>query len=437
MLARRRLPFVLLAALVTVNPLAPADPPAHPGRGDWSGPGAFVPYDMPYLQLTTDRSFVVRWRSREPVVGAVQYGTAADALDQVVTEPQAATDHELRIEGLEPATMYWYVPLAGGEPLAIDGPCHAVTHPVPGTPVPTRVWVVADPQGYYDGAIHTRDAYLRVAGERRTDVFLSVGDDIRFFEIYGPVFRNTAFWPAMGNHDVADFGREGVEAYYAARTLPENAEAGGTASGTERYYSFDFGDVHFICLSSELASMAADGAQVAWLTEDLAATRAHWRIAYWHRPPYTRGRYDSDADGQMGVIRRNLLPVLEAGGVDLVLNGHCHIWQRSGLLDGHYGTSDTITDANRRDAGDGKPDGDGPYRKVPGPHGGTVYVIAGSSVLGSPEPLEHPAMISGSNALGTTVLDIEGDRLHVRYLNGRGDVVDEFAIEKPRASGGD
>lgn len=420
------LAVLLMVAGVTVL----ADPPAHPGRSDWKGLGTFIPYDLPYVQLTTDTSFVVRWRSRTPVIGGLRAGLARDAMPLSAGESSPATDHEIRLAGLKPGTKYFYALTADGKPLAVEGECSAVTHPLPGQPTPTRIWVVADPQSYFDGAVQTREAYLKFTGDRRTDVFLSVGDDIRFFEIYSPVFRATAFWPTIGNHDVADLGKKGVEAYYANRTLPAGGEAGGTPSGSEHYYSFDYGDTHLICLNPELEPLTAKSPMLTWLARDLAATKARWRIAYWHRPPYIRGRYDSDTDDLMTTIRQKLLPVLEAGGVDLVLNGHCHVWQRTGLLSGHYGKSDTLTEANRLNYGDGKPDGNGPYRKKPGPNGGTVYVVAGSSVLGSPEPKEHPAVLFGSNALGTTVIDVQGGRLHTRYLDARGKTIDQFVIEK-------
>jgi hypothetical protein len=293
--------------------------------------------------------------------------------------------------------------------------------------------VVADPQGYFDGADMTRDAYLKFTGERGTDVWLTVGDNLRMFEIYRKLLMTTPIWPTIGNHDVADHGRDGLKAYYDALTVPTKGEAGGEPSGTKQYYSFDYSNIHFVCLNSEDGSLKSDGEMVKWLEKDLASTKALWRIAYFHRPPYTRGRYDSDADGRMGEVRQYVLPVLEKHGVDLVLNGHCHIWQRSGLLNGHYGKSDTITDANKLDSGDGREDGDGVYRKKAGANQGTVYVIAGSSVLGSPEPKEHPALVKGVSKLGTTVIDVDKGRLDVRYLDAEGKTLDYFTIVKTPA----
>jgi len=62
-----------------------------------------------------------------------------------------------------------------------------------------------------------------------------------------------------------------------------------------------------------------------WLRTDLRANQRDWTIVYFHHPPYSRGSHDSDeADTRMGDVREHLLPVLEAGGADLVLTGHSH-----------------------------------------------------------------------------------------------------------------
>ena len=58
-------------------------------------------------------------------------------------------------------------------------------------------------------------------------------------------------------------------------------------------------------------------------------------------------------------MRANLLPIMEAGGVDLCLTGHSHSYERSFLLDGHYGVQTTLTETMKIDAGDGRPAGKG------------------------------------------------------------------------------
>ena len=96
----------------------------------------------------------------------------------------------------------------------------------------------------------------------------------------------------------------------------------------------------------------ADEGAVARLEADLAATDQDWIIAFWHPPSYTKGSHDSDTEIRLIEMRENLLPILENHGVDLVLTGHSHSYERSFLLDGHYGTSDTLTEEMQVDPGD-------------------------------------------------------------------------------------
>src|SRR5205823_9520894 len=130
------------------------------------------------------------------------------------------------------------------------------------------------------------------------------------------------------------------------------------------------------------SSRSPGGAMLTWLEQDLSANTNDWLIAFWHRPPYSFGTHNSDFEFNMVEMRENAVPILEAHGVDLVLNGHSHNYERSYLMDGHYGSSTTLTPSMIKDSGNGQPDGTGPYVKNglgPTPHQGAVYVVAGSS----------------------------------------------------------
>jgi hypothetical protein len=93
-------------------------------------------------------------------------------------------------------------------------------------------------------------------------------------------------------------------------------------SGTERYYAFDHGNIHFICLDSQGSGRIATDPMLRWLAADLAATTQKWIIAFWHHPPYTKGSHDSDSELELIEMRENALSILEAGGADLVVTGH-------------------------------------------------------------------------------------------------------------------
>ena len=95
-----------------------------------------------------------------------------------------------------------------------------------------------------------------------------------------------------------------------------------------------------------------------WLQQDLEANTNEWLIAFWHSPPYTKGSHNSDNlddnFGNMTLMRTNFVSLLESYGVDLVLSGHSHIYERSYLMHGHYGFSPSLQPTMVRDRGSGQ-----------------------------------------------------------------------------------
>ena len=228
----------------------------------------------------------------------------------------------------------------------------------------------------------------------------------------------------------------------------ESGESGGIPSHTAAYYAFDIGNIHFLSLDSygkaDGKRMAdTTGPQMEWIKKDLeAATDAAWIIVYWHHPPYSKGSHDSDSEIELVEMRQNFLPVLEQAGVDLVLSGHSHAYERSYLLDSHYGLSSTFTNAMKKDGGSGRPAETGAYRKPSrgqAPHEGAVYAVAGSAGQVSGGALNHPAMFLSLGRLGSLVLDFNGARIDATFLDESATpvVLDTFSLLKggpqPRA----
>jgi hypothetical protein len=176
---------------------------------------------------------------------------------------------------------------------------------------------------------------------------------------------------------------------------------------------------------------------LTWLEQDLAQNTRDWLIVFFHHPPYSKGSHDSDnladSGGRMADMRANVLPLLEAYGVDLVLSGHSHSYERSFLLDGHYGLSGTLTETMKLDAGDGREGGTGAYHKNDtgaAAHQGAVYVVPGSAGQISGGTLNHPAMRVSLNTLGSFLLEVDGDRLDARFITSTGAVGDAFTMTK-------
>jgi PKD repeat protein len=273
---------------------------------------------------------------------------------------------------------------------------------------------------------------------------------MNLFEIYPRSLRQTVLYPTQGNHDLFD-SDAGTFPYYDMFSLPELGEAGGVPSGTEEYYAVDFGNVHLVVLSSMNVIFGGFGDDMlAWLAADLADVTEDWIIVTFHHPPYSKGGHDSDdpldSNGRLIWMRENAVPIFDDYGVDLVLTGHSHSYERSYLIDGHYGDSTTFQESMKKDPGDGNDNGvDGPYIKplrgdVPylADGDGVVFTVSGSASgltpgkaidLGGTEP-NHPAMVISLLELGSVVLDVNGNRLDAKFLTAAGEVLDEFTVFK-------
>jgi hypothetical protein len=398
----------------------------------------------PYLQTLTPTSAILVWTTDVAAGSVVHYGTSPQDLTKAASAPGTATQHEVKITGLKPSTRYYYnVGSSNGVLAGGDANHYLVTAPTTGTKQKFRAWIVGDSGTGNSAQKTTRDAMLSHVGSYRPDLFLHLGDiaydtgttaqfTSNFFNIYASVLENTVVWPTMGNHEGASSdSKTQIGPYYTAYVLPKAGEAGGMPSGTEAYYAFDWANVHFVVLNSQDIPNTAGSAMVKWLSSDLASTAQDWIVAYFHHPPYTRGSHNSDTEQQLIQMRENVLPVLEAAGVDLVLAGHSHIYERSFLLDGAYATPTTAA-GHIKDSGDGKPLGGGPYVKKEGnnAHDGAVYVVAGHGGASVSGAANHPVMYFSEVKYGSCLLDVSDNQLSVINVRSDGVVSDNFAIVK-------
>ena len=401
----------------------------------------------PYLQSATDSSMVIRWRSLLQTDSEVKYGIHPDSLSQSAYVDTATYDHEVQITGLSAATVYYYS-IGNGSAQFIGGDSSHFfkTSPVPGTEPPLRFWVLGDCGTADSNAEAVRDAYYSYADSNHTDGIIMLGDNAynsgtdseyqdAVFEMYDALLKQSAIWPTPGNHDYGSGANATNQSgpYYDIFTLPKVGEAGGLASGTEAYYSFDVGNVHFISLDSHDSDREPGGDMLTWLANDLGSTLQEWIIAFWHHPAYTKGSHDSDSQsdsgGRMIDMRENVLPILEAHNVDLIMSGHSHSYERSFFIDGHYGPSssfDTLT--MLIDGGDGRLDGDGAYSKNIETGDGMVYITAGSSGKISGGLLNHPVMFFNANTLGSLSIEVEKDQLDIKFIDNNGEVDDYLTI---------
>ncbi len=374
------------------------------------GPPAITAVRPPFLQQLRHNSVTVVWATREGGTAAVQYRPAASsswlaktATSETVSSataglPYAYVQHRAALTGLTARTRYVYRVLAQGTVLT-EGSFR--TAPATGT---GQVSFVAFGDSG-TGSAEQRKLAVRLSGEQ-PDLLLHMGDlayqsgslkelQDRFFGVYGGWLAGRSVAPSMGNHDNAT---NAGAAYINSFVLPLNAPAGVR----ERYYSFDFGPVHFVALDTERAFLDAGlrAEQISWLRADLGATAHPWKIVFFHKPPFDSGPHHAPALD----VRQTFAPIFEEFGVQLVLSGHEHIYER------------TV-----------------PWRQFGGP-AAPVYVVSG----GGGGPLHqtgHSAFTAATRAVHHYVrVVVAANTLTLKAVDIDGTVFDTFVLDRTAQS---
>lgn len=427
-------------------------------QGNSGSPSALLTRG-PYLQMVNQTSATLRWRTNVATDSKIEAGTQFGSYLQSATNSTVTTEHEVRITGLNPDTKYFYRFGSSSQVMQEGTDNFFMTAPADNTSKKIRIAAFGDcgrnDNGFQTGSLN---AYRNFTGSNPAEVLLLLGDNAydngldteyqsRFFGAYGSnILKNHALFPSPGNHDYANNSTRQNDhnvPYYSIFSMPANAECGGIPSGTEAFYSFDWGNIHFLSLDSygreNNATRLYDttGAQVQWIKNDLAANSKKWTVAYWHHPPYTMGSHNSDTETDLISIRNNFIRILERYGVDMIICGHSHDYERSYLLKGYYGNEASFNAAaHTASNSSGKYNGTDnscPYTTTSGHNQhGTVYVVAGSAGAdgGVQAGYPHNAMPFSVDDGGMLYLEVEDNRLDARFLRRDGTVADNFTIIK-------
>ncbi|WP_428654964.1 purple acid phosphatase family protein [Runella sp.] len=455
----------------------------------------------PYLQVGTPTSVIVRWKTDVLTNSKVKYGTSPGSLTNEVVINTNDSIHVVPLTGLSPNTKYYYS--VGYTCGIVDNVLASGTeyyyYSLPNnTTDPLRYWILGDVCSGEDRQYNVRTAYMNYLGANRLHGIIFGGDnskfegfdgkdqalDNNFFPVYPNQLRNTVSWISLGNHDYgARPYNDSTTASYSSFSYPTQGEAGGIASKSKGYYSFDAGDIHFVILNPYHPDFfisrgsaipgcvppwdcaAAQGRknmfmlkfddpstqttdfnnfqQVKWLKLDLANTTKKWKIVLFHTPPYTKGSHDSDpgisdwskADGELKVVRELLVPILEQYKVDLIVTSHTHSYARSFLMQGVTGTP-TKTQF-RTNPNQLLQSWTGKYTPVPSskpyiknaPYNGAVQVVTGNAGRGGSGPngapenpnsgVTHPVMYYGDS---TATLNATGGSVELLITKNRLDV---------------
>ena len=299
----------------------------------------------PFISATTDTDTKIAWSTLHPTTSIIEYGPTL-ALGKRVVSETSVTNHVLQITGLEPHTEYHY--RVGG--VAEDTPRYsrlaAFQTLKPSGPV--KLLLLGD-TGRGNLIQHKIATLLRneepdavmIAGDIVYPSFTTKYEEYRHFSVYKEHMKSTPYFTAIGNHDLYD----GDSAYLNAFHLPtnnllslglKNPTVEYPFSGTEHFYSFDVGDAHVSVLYNPwyaFHNFSKDTNQIHWLTNDLATTSKPWKFLLTHFPSAsssTHGWSSYDGNGVPDALDfgNTIYPIVAKYGVDLMLAGHSHAFEK-------------------------------------------------------------------------------------------------------------
>lgn len=290
----------------------------------------------------------VMWQLESEGPAAVEYREkdggdirTAEARSQFLKGNQGEADawiYEARLTGLAPGKTYEYRTRTGDS----VSRWHTLSADAGGA---FTALIFPDSQSSDYGVWKaTADAGRKAAP--RADFFINMGDLVdngqdehqwqSWFAAAGPMLSEIPVAPLMGNHEAysLDWKVCPPERFLAHFAFPEN----GDETLPEEFYSFDWGDVHFAVLNTQMAELDGflDGLlpkQQAWLREDMARTEKKWKIVLMHKDPL-QYRIAARPERKEGFSPEGeaFMPIFDELGVDAVLSAHLHTYRNRGHI---------------------------------------------------------------------------------------------------------
>ena len=325
-------------------------------------------FRYPYLQTDSPHRMRILWATATPGQGAVWFQATGErhwnlvpavAQHYAVTRtglPQDFTQHEALLEDLDPDSTYTYHVSHNDTLIAQGIPFKTL---VESSEAGVRFVVFGDSGTHYSQPRSVRDAIASRDGVGALryphDFIVGVGDiayhngayvdfDQRFFnQLSGKgdrgdgkhsILVSRPFFPVLGNHEYAHKENSVPEGFLNSfsNPVPDDIPSGGE----ERYYSFDSGNAHFVVVDSmkfqgHTGSVLDD--MLAWVDRDLARTQKKWRVVFYHHAIFAHGPHGTYGDiHQNRGMRQRLAPIMQKHGVQLAINGHDHLYERSKRL---------------------------------------------------------------------------------------------------------
>lgn len=359
----------------------------------------------PYVQNTSVTSITILWETNFASHGEVQFGKAEldknfPLLDQKVIQDSLSTMYVIELKNLESGTQYFYKTLSfteNGDTLSYD------ILPVatfPEIEQPFTLAVFSDSQQQDDTLAWNKIS--NVALMERPNFGLIVGDLVEKGEVVNmwrnqflsnahEFMKSIPLFPVMGNHDNNDPN------YF--RYMKSRSE--------KSYYTFTYCGAQFFIIDSNL-ELEPGSEQYNWLEEELAKSKAVWKIASHHHPAYSSD-YDDYGNSETSLRLKGdpvvlpLIPLYEKYNVDIVFSGHIHSYERTWQI-----ANDKIDDD------------------------GVVYIQTG----GAGGNLEKSAVMRSwftakvKSAHNFCLVSVNGNQLYFSAIDYKGNLFDQVELKK-------
>src|SRR3989339_149112 len=383
---------------------------------------------------SSSTTMVVSWwtTTNTSSQGQVRYGTSSGNYTNTVSKnPTYSSQYSInaqsvRIDNLLPDTQYYY---SCGN--ATDGWSTERTFrtgPAIGSTKSIRIAVTSDVHSYDDRATQVKNkikAYNPMLAVYSGDLVTNNGELQSewndFFTRYDDFISNVPFFSATGNHDVHD-----SEGFYSNLDLfdwPKNSD------GNERWYSFNYGNAHFVCLRliQDGSTIPVGSAQYNWLENDLKVADSNpnirWKFVSFHAHPYCNASSSGGHPRNTNILK-TVCPLFDKYKVDLVFNGHSHVYERSKKMKNTTTTVDQVVE-------------NGP--NYDGTKEGTVYVEigpAGQTARSVVVEFYTAAYKNGLQTYGIIDIDNLNNKLTFNAYghntsNNTSSLIETFTITKP------
>ncbi|AEX85694.1 hypothetical protein XO10_06355 [Marinitoga sp. 1135] len=274
----------------------------------------------PYLSDLGKDSVYINWKTLVPAKGKILIN------GKILEDNTVSNLHHFKITGLKPGEEYTY------SLVVEDGAAKGVTtdsytfRTVADHPEKFKFVVYADTRTYNKRHRMVAD---KIA-EENPDFVIHVGDLVMdgrimsdwdgFFWAIKNMAAKAPFYPVLGNHEYNS------KYYFSSFVTPQ-----GGGDYNEQYYSFDYGNAHFVVLDADILLMQKDKEgmerETQWLINDLEKHKdAKWKFVFFHEPFWTNcTEYGKDP---VSPTIDYWKPVFEKYGVDIVFNSHYHMYER-------------------------------------------------------------------------------------------------------------